>query len=179
MRLFTALSLPETLKARIALMQGGIPGARWVEPGNLHLTLAFLGETDAETADRAQEALETLRAAPFPLALHGCGLFSKGRTPEALWLGVEKNDALERLQKSLCRALEMARVPFEARKFTPHVTLARLKHADEERLAAFIAAHSLFTAPPFEVGGFSLLESHLTKNGSHYVNINTYPLKDF
>lgn len=176
MRLFAAIALPESLKSRIALMQGGIPGARWVDRDNLHLTLAFIGEVDDETAERAAEALETVRAEPFPLTLQGCGLFSKGKHPESLWLGIEPSEELMHLQKSLCRALEMARAPLEARKFTPHVTLARLKRADEGQLAEFIAAHSLFTAPAFEVNGFFLYESLETKNGRVYETVSSFTL---
>jgi 2'-5' RNA ligase len=176
MRLFAAIALPETLKSRIALMQGGIPGARWVDRDNLHLTLAFIGEVDDETAERAAEACEAIRAASFQLKLHGCGLFSKGKHPESLWLGVEPNEDLMHLQKSLHRALEMARVPIEARKFTPHITLARLKHTDGERLAADIAEHSLFTAPAFAVNEFSLYESRETKNGRVYEALASFNL---
>jgi 2'-5' RNA ligase len=175
-RLFAGIALPDALSARIALLQGGIAGARWVPPENYHVTLAFIGDTDEETAERADEALSTLRAESFSMALQGAGSFAQGEHPQVLWLGVAENEKLMRLQEKLCRALEQARVPFEKRKYTPHMTLARLKNPDALKLAEFIGAHMNYRSEVFEVGEIALYQSHQTKGGSVYEVLETYPL---
>jgi 2'-5' RNA ligase len=174
LRLFAGLALPPALRARIALLQGGIPGARWVPEENYHLTLAFIGNVDEEVAERADEALASVHAENFSLKIEGAGSFSDGDKPRVLWLGVEKNDALIRLQEKIQRALIAARVPIEARKFTPHVTLARLKNPDLLKLAEFLHTHGGFSVPPFAVESFVLYQSHQTKNGSVYEELRKY-----
>jgi 2'-5' RNA ligase len=175
-RLFAGIALPEKLRTRVALLKGGIPGARWVPEENYHITLSFIGNVDEEVAERADEALSTVRAERFSLKLAGAGNFADGDRPRVLWLGVEQSDALMRLQEKAQNALIAARVPVEARKYAPHVTLARLKDPDMPKLAAFLQAHGSIEAPPFEVGGFILYQSHQTKNGSVYEPLREYPL---
>ncbi len=176
LRLFTGLALPPSLAKRLGLMQGGVKGARWHAPENFHITLAFIGDVDEDTAERADEALSAIRADAFTLSLHGVGHFAQGKHPNVLWAGVEKSDALFHLQEKVCRALEAARIPLEKRKYAPHVTLARLKHTDTSMLAGFLQEHGLFSSAPFKVDGFNLYQSHLTKNGSDYAVLKTYPL---
>lgn len=176
LRLFAGLALPPQLRRRLALLQGGIPGARWTPEANYHVTLSFIGEADDETADRADEALAAIRAESFSLELKGAGSFAQGDHPQVLWLGVEKNDALFRLQEKVHRALEAARVPVESRKYIPHVTLARFRHPDALKLGAFLQEHAAFSAPPFGVEAFSLYQSHQTKNGRVYEVLRDYPL---
>jgi 2'-5' RNA ligase len=176
LRLFTAIALPENLSARLALLQGGVSGAAWVAPEKYHITLTFLGETDEDAAERADEALASVRVPAFSLRLQGCGVFSKGARAESLWLGVEKNDALHRLHDKIARALEEARVDFEKRKYTPHLTLARLKHPDEAKLADFLKGHAAFSGEAFTVDSFSIYHSRQTKGGSVYEELQAYPL---
>ena len=76
-RLFVALALPAAIKAQLALLSGGIPGAKWVPPENYHLTLRFIGEVESWRAEEVDEALANIRARPFELSLRGVGLFEK------------------------------------------------------------------------------------------------------
>src|SRR6185295_8058803 len=68
-RLFTAIEIPETIRVRLSLLQGGVPGARWTPIENLHLTLRFIGEVDERTATDIDDVLNDLRAPAFELAL--------------------------------------------------------------------------------------------------------------
>jgi len=176
LRLFTGISLPILLRQRLTIMQGGIDGARWTSRENFHLTLTFLGEVDEATAEIADEALSAIRTEKFSLTLKGTGSFARGDDPKVLWMGVEHSEVLHRLKEKIDRALDVAKIPFERRKYVPHVSMARFRKADEAKVAEFMQANNLFSSDPFEVDEFILYRSHLTKNGSAYEELQHYPL---
>lgn len=176
LRLFTGLSLPKTVRRRLQLMQGGVPGARWSASENLHLTLTFIGDVDEAAAEDIDEALASVRAEAFSLALRGTGSFAQGSRPKVLWLGVAADPRLFQLKEKIDRALEIRRLPFENRKYTPHVTLGRLKKPDEGKIADFMQAHNLFATGPFEARSFNLYRSHQTGNGVAYEALRSYAL---
>lgn len=176
LRLFTGIALPEVLCERLALMQGGIPEARWVSKENLHITLSFIGNVDEDTAEEAHDVLSALTAHAFSLRLQGVGNFAQGKHPQLLWAGVEKSEVLFRLQEKMQNALRAAGVPVENRKYTPHVTLARFRSPDVERLAEFLHEHAGFESEEFSVDEFILYRSHQTKNGSSYEVLERYAL---
>ena len=173
LRLFVGIGLPSELKLRISVMCTGVPEARWVDPGNYHLTLRFIGEVDEGVASDIDAALLRLSAPRFPLTLAGVGQFGT----RMLWVGVEKSPALLQLQAKVETALQRAGIPPEGRRYTPHVSLARLRPPLGPRVPAFLAEHALFRAPPFEIDCFSLVASYLTKNGTIYEDQANYPLR--
>lgn len=175
LRLFTALALPPAAASDLAMMQTALPGARWTRPENFHITLRFIGEVDVRTADDAASALAALSAAPFDLTLKGCGVFGKD-APRSVWVGVETNPALDRLNAKLERAFQRIGLRPDKRKFMPHVTLARVKEADPAKVQHYVEAHALFAAAPFRVGEFGLYSSTLGSNGSAYTLEAVYPL---
>lgn len=177
LRLFAGLSLPILLRQRLTLLQGGIDGALWTDRDNFHITLTFIGNVDEATAEQADEALSGIRMEPFNVELKGTGSFAQGEFPKVLWIGVEKSEPLFRLKEKVDRALEKSKLPFENRKYTPHVTLARLRHVDEAKVGQFMAAHNLFSGDAFEVNNFILYHSHNTKNGPVYEELRSYPLE--
>lgn len=175
-RLFVALDFPPEVRERLAGLQGGVPGARWSEPGTLHLTLRFIGEVPEDQAHDIDAALAEVEASAFPLTLDGVGSFGHGRGARVLWAGVERNEALTRLAAKVESALVRAGLPAEERKFTPHVTLARLRDANAERVARFLSERGFFRAGPFPVDHVTLYRSHLGKGGSVYEPLASYPL---
>jgi 2'-5' RNA ligase len=168
MRLFVGLDLPWELKQRLVLLAGGIPGARWVPAENYHLTLRFLGEIPPHRAEEIDLAMATLRGRGFPLTLAGIGSFAKGGRDTQLWVGVERNPQLDHLQTKIETALHRAGMDHERRRFTPHVTLARLDNASPAKIAGFVQAHNLFRADPVPVEHFTLFSSQLGKEASVY-----------
>ncbi|MBY0331580.1 MAG: RNA 2',3'-cyclic phosphodiesterase [Acetobacteraceae bacterium] len=176
-RLFVALPLPATVKTQLSLLAGGIPGARWVPPENYHLTLRFIGEVETWRAQEADEALAAIRAPGFALSLRGLGTFEKGGRIGALWVGVERTEALCFLQAKVETALQRAGFEPERRRFAPHVTLARTERAAPEKLIGFVQAHNLFRAPPVPVERFTLYSSHLGKEQALYVPEVEYELQ--
>jgi 2'-5' RNA ligase len=176
MRLFVALDLPWELRERLALLAGGIPGARWVPSENHHLTLRFIGEMPKHRAEEIDEALAALRAPGFALTLAGIGTFGKGSKPVSLWAGVERNPALDHLQSKIETALQRAGLEPERRRFAPHVTLARLDNVPEAKLASYVQAHNLFRAEAVQVGHFTLFSSRLGKEQAVYTPEVEYEL---
>jgi 2'-5' RNA ligase len=174
-RLFTAIGLPADVTMRLTLLQGGVPGARWSPAENLHLTLRFIGEVDEVVANDIDDMLSGLRAAPFELTLSGSGSFGS-KDPHSLWIGVAPCPPLLHLAARIESLLQRMGLAAETRKYTPHVTLARLKDAPAPRVRAFLADHAQFTSGPFEVTSFGLYSSHQSSRGSQYVLERRYPL---
>lgn len=176
-RLFVAIEPPEEVRVLIARLSGGVPGARWVEPSSYHVTLRFIGEVPEDVAEDIHAALETCRSPSFALALGGIGVFSQGRRPGALYLGVDGSRPLHFLRDKVERALVRAGIAPETRKFTPHVTLARLKGAAPEQVHGFAATHNLFRPAPFPVDRFTLFSSHQSRSGAVYTREADYKLE--
>ncbi len=176
LRLFVGIGFPPELKLRLSLLCSGVPGAKWVDPGNFHLTLRFIGEVGEDRAADIDDALMRLRARRFALRLAGAGVFGGGK-PHSLWVGVERNAELAALRDKIEQALLRAGLPPEPRKFAPHVTLARLKNPGVDGLRDYLAANAGFRADPLPVAAFSLIASFPTKAGSVYEDQADYPLQ--
>jgi 2'-5' RNA ligase len=174
-RLFVALPLPSTVVQSLLALQSGVPGARWSTREQLHLTLRFIGDVDERDANSVDEALACISAPRFALELKGVGSFG-GKNPRALLAGVAPNDALIHLQRKIESAVQRLGFPAEERKYTPHVTLARLRAAPAGRVMDYLADHALYASGPFEVREFALFSSRLTPNGSIYVAEREYAL---
>jgi 2'-5' RNA ligase len=175
MRLFVGLALPPSLKDRLAPLMSGLPGAKWVSPDNLHLTLRFVGEADERDAAVLDEALSAIERPSFDLQVTGCGIFAQRRGPEAVWIGVTSTPPLVDLQAAVERAVVRAGFAPEEKRFRPHITLARLKDTPQPRLQSFVAGHNLFkdTVPIEE---FVLFSSKLGSSDPIYIAETVYPL---
>ena len=173
LRLFVGIGLPPELKLRLSLLCAGVPEARWVDPGNFHLTLRFIGEVDEGMASDIDAALSRIEQPRFSVSLASVGQFGT----RMIWAGVEKNPALVQLQGKVENALQRLGLPPEGRRFTPHVSLARLRPPLGPKLQAFLAEHALFRAPSFEVREFALVASYLSKSGSIYEDQAEYALR--
>jgi 2'-5' RNA ligase len=176
-RLFIAVDLPGDAKGRLAELAGGLPGADWIEPERYHLTLRFLGDVESPATDDLRQALSALRARSFYLTLRGLGVFPLRGDPETLWVGADRNEALRSLRNKVESLLVRNGQAPETRKFHPHVTLARVRGSRPDWVGAYVAGHSLFSAPEIPVQSFSLFSSRLTPDGSVYTLEREYPLE--
>jgi 2'-5' RNA ligase len=166
-RLFTGLEIPPDVALDLQIMQGGVPGARWMDPTQYHLTLRFIGDIDTGLAREIAHGLEALSAKPFRLSLKGVGLFG-GNKPHSIYAGVEDNGELKRLHDLHERLCQVLGLPAEPRRFVPHVTLARLKDPEPRALQRWIEVHSLYRSAPFEVDHYVLFSSRPLKGGGPY-----------
>jgi len=173
LRLFVGIDLPPETKLALERLCVGVPGAKWVDAGNLHVTLRFIGEVDEGAASDIDAALDQIRAPRFALTLAGVGHFGL----RMLWIGIERNDALVHLRDKVETAMIRLGFEPEGRRYAPHVSLARLKGTPEPRLHEFLATHALFRAQAFAVDRFSLVASYLTKAGAIYEDRADYRLR--
>lgn len=175
-RLFTGLAVPHAVAAALKACQGSLPGARWIEPGDFHVTLRFIGDIDAATADDVVEALSEMRARPvLTVTLDGLGLFG-GDKPRALYASVAADPALMDLQAEQERLVRRAGVEPERRKFTPHITLARLRRdATPEASAMYLSQAPAFAPLTFAADRGTLFSARDSTGGGPYMAEAEFP----
>ena len=165
MRLFVAIELSPALRGALtelqaALRRENVRGS-YTPAENLHLTLAFLGEVPE--AEPVLEAMETVDFAPFPLRLEGVGCFG-----DLFWAGVTESEALAACARRLRRALAEAGLPYDRKRFSPHITLLRR--------AVFREPPALSPAPEeMLVTRLTLLRSDRAKRGMIYTPLGSVP----
>ena len=186
LRLFVALELPvhfkEALEDIIGQVKGrGLTSVRWVDTEGIHLTLKFLGNVPSERLQEIVSGLEAplLDATPFTLALDRLGAFPNLKRPRVLWVGISgEMDALLALQQRVEACLEPLGFPREERRFSPHLTLARLGDSTDHRLAGeALSAASMPQTGPMAVDGVSLMKSTLLPSGAVHQRLAFFPLR--
>jgi 2'-5' RNA ligase len=185
-RAFIAVEVPAAVRAAMGEAQARLKRVRlgvkvsWVNPGNLHLTLQFLGHIAEEATAGIGAALEEVAVgwAPFEVAVRGAGMFPDGKRPRVLWVGcVDGGGQLAGLAGAVRAA--MGRLGFEAerRAFTAHLTLGRVKtpRADD---ALTRAMDSLKDSDfgTMRVEAIHLMRSQLHPEGSVYTKVSSHPL---
>lgn len=174
-RLFVALRPPVSIRHQLLALMHGIPGARWQEDDQLHITLRFIGEVDRPQADDITAALDTIHAPPLDLTIAGMGRFDSRGRANSLWAGIRPIEAIGALHRKIDAALVRAGLEPERRAYNPHVTVARL-NAPLEPVDRFVAAHATLNSAPFTLDHFGLFESHLGHAGARYGMIARYRL---
>jgi 2'-5' RNA ligase len=174
-RLFTGIEIPEHIADRLAFLRGGLAGARWIDPANYHLTLRFIGDVDMDVAEEAAAELARVRRAAFPLRFNGLGALGT-RKHHAVVAEVESSRPLMELQAEHERILQRIGLPAEGRKYTPHVTLARMRSGSSRDIAEYLTLRGGFFAEPFTVDRFVLFSSRSSVGGGPYVVEQSYDL---
>ncbi len=174
-RLFTALELPERVMSQLALARGGVLGARWLEPESYHITLRFVGDIDGRTAHDIAEMLGDIRRPAAHVRFEGLSWFG-GDKPRAIVAKVNADTALMDLQAEQERRLRRIGVNRETRKYTPHVTLARLRGGAQAAVADYLAARGSLRLEAFTAQRFVLYSARDGTGGGPYVVEAAYPL---
>ncbi len=167
-RLFLAIDLPDAVDQDLQLTSGGIPGARWQTPEQLHLTLHFLDEVDGGTQRRLVAALADLDAPPFDMQLRGAGVFPPRGPARVVWIGVAEANPIRLVHERCARVLDRLGIARERRKYAPHVTIARLERAPEAAVNDWVASHARYESAPFRVEQIQLYSSVLARGGPKY-----------
>jgi RNA 2',3'-cyclic 3'-phosphodiesterase len=174
-RLFVALEIPRDAALSLSLLRGGLPGARWIDVENYHITLRFIGDIDGHVADEVVDGLDRIRRPEFDVALKDVGAFGS-KKPHSIWAGVEPSAPLMALQGEIERICQRLRLPADPRKFKPHVTLARLRTARAMDVVPYLTNRANFAARPFRADRFVLLSSRDSVGGGPYVTEEAFPL---
>lgn len=174
-RLFAAVEIPHNAAMSLWLLRGGLPGARWIDIENYHLTLRFIGDVEHHVADEFADALGRIRRCEFKMGLFGLGCFG-GKKPHSLFAVPTASPDLIELQAEIERICQRLRLPADPRKFTPHVTVARLRNVQPEMAARYLSSRGNFHVPPFTVGRFVLMSSRESIGGGPYIVEDSYPL---
>ena len=174
-RLFTGLELPEAVVRQLALMRGGVVGARWLEPDDFHITLQFIGDVDGDVARDIAETLDDTRRPKFPVRFEGLSWFG-GDKPRAIVAKVKPEPALMDLQAEQERRLRRIGLEPETRKYTAHVTLAYLRGVGQASVANYLAARGALFANSFTAERFVLYSAREGSGGGPYVVEAAYPL---
>lgn len=178
-RLFTGIEVPPETGLLLSAFRGGLPGARWVEPADYHVTLRFIGDVDGGLADEIAEALAAARPRPpLTLTLDGLAVFG-GERPHSLFARVVPDPDLAELQAEHERILRDLGLPPDTRRFTPHVTLARLKRgAGPDGVAQYLDMQPVFARVSFTAPRVALYSARDSVGGGPYVVEAAYPLGD-
>lgn len=177
-RLFVSIELPEDVKQSLCRICCDVPGARWLEPDQMHLTLRFVGEVDGVVFRDLMDSLGEVRAPGFDLAVRGVGHFPPRGEPRVLWAGIEKSEALVELRNRVEGAVVRVGVAPEGRKFSPHVTLARLKDTPGRAVGSYLAMHGLLRCDAVPVRAFHLFSSSLSAKRAVHRCEASYPLAE-
>jgi 2'-5' RNA ligase len=184
MRLFISIELPDEIRQGIARTQEQLrkagANAGWTRPEGIHLTLKFLGEVpDA----KAQEILAAMSGAvqgsgAFDLVVEGAGAFPNAKNPRVLWAGVAGDtEKLATLQAAIEDAMERLGFEREARKFSPHLTLARIKFSKlRDNWPQAIEGIKDVKLGRFEACRVSLMKSELRREGAVYTEVGRVEL---
>jgi RNA 2',3'-cyclic 3'-phosphodiesterase len=176
-RLFTGLELPPDIAQALSTLRGGLPGARWIDPENYHLTLRFIGDVDDTTAREVASMLGRVRRQSFELRVEDLKSFG-GRKPRAIVATLGPEPALMELQAEHERLMQRIGLEPEGRKYIPHVTLARLRESSSRQVADYLSLRAPVRSPPFKMSRFVLFSSRTSIGGGPYVVESAYPLSD-
>ncbi|MDY6917990.1 MAG: RNA 2',3'-cyclic phosphodiesterase [Chloroflexota bacterium] len=189
-RAFIAIEMPETVRAALSALETSLQPeqhtyVKWVAPSSIHLTLKFLGNIPQRQVPEIVEAVTHASTGipPFQLHLGELGAFPNLGRPRVIWVGLTGEvDAVMRLQRSIDQALVPLGFDMEARPFTAHLTLGRLReratHEERRRIGGLVTATQFEAATPMSVREVSLMRSRLTPAGAIYSRLASVELKD-
>ena len=177
-RAFAAIPLPDSVTDLLEEVQDDLPAGRPVLPEHMHLTLVFLGELRPPDLEEVHLAFEAVRVPAPEIAIRGLGQFGTSQ-PRSIHAVVALGPALRHLQAKLEQAARSAGVEIPARRYVPHVTIARLqgRREDAAPVANFVARRAMIAPPPFRAEAFCLYRSHLRPDGAEYDELARYPLR--
>lgn len=184
MRCFISIGITDEVKGKIRTLIDNMKhlskGVRWVPIENIHLTLKFLGDVNENLIPEIKNRLIVLKNKynPFKIDIKGTGAFPSPKYPNVLWIGVEPSDQLERLHLDIEDAMYEFGIKKEDRKFSPHLTIGRVK----DRKEIDLVVKELYTIKDMFFGSidireFQLMRSILKPTGAEYFEIAKFTLE--
>lgn len=193
-RLFSAIALPDWAIDQLSNLRGGLPFARWIEPQDYHITLAFFGDVDPPVADEIVSELDRIYAAPCTIEITGVGSFSRKSKPYNLHANVRLTQSLVDLHRDHTRILRRLGFPPDRHTYHPHITLARLGAGDQrgkrssfahvadeaersQHCADWLRDRTSFQLSRFSVHAFALYSAIEGVGGGPYLEEEVFQLK--
>ena len=188
-RAFTAIDLPSEVVSALgnltaALDAANLRGLRTVRPEAVHLTLKFLGSVPSGRLEAVASVLTEVSGAhrPFALEVGSVGAYPKMQSPRVLWVGLAGDlEPLLALQRGVEDSLARLGFAPEHRKFSPHLTVARVRDGtskdERNRAAELLSSTETMSGLCVEVDAISLMQSTLRPDGAVYARIATLPLR--
>ena len=175
-RLFIAIDVPDSIQRSLVDLDPNIPGVRWVDGNQMHLTLGFFGRVPEEVDLHLREKLGAIQFKAFFLPLTDLGKFPEKGLPKVVWIGIGAGHPhLFQLYKRVQEAAFQSGLEPEERPFHPHVTLARCRDVPESALRKFLKANAELDMGMFRIDSFHLYSSELTPAGPIHTRELTVP----
>ncbi|MBI2208339.1 RNA 2',3'-cyclic phosphodiesterase [Candidatus Woesearchaeota archaeon] len=176
MRLFIAFDVPDDVKEYMARIQGiigdNLAEIRWVKKEQMHLTLKFLGEVQPNAADKIKDELRKIRFDSFTVYLNSIGVFPNENYIRVVWVGLEPEDKIIGLQRSIDENLKEF---FKKEKdFKAHITLGRVKYVKNKEQFLSKLKGIKVEKKNFRVDKFKLMKSTLTMQGPLYEAVEEF-----
>ncbi len=168
-RLFVAIGLPESVTTQLFERNPHLPGVRWLRPEQMHLTISFFGNVEANAEEILREKLAATRFIGFFLSVRGLGTFPAKGKPNVIWAGVGTgHPQLFHVYKRVQEAALGAGLEPDLRSWHPHITIARCRDVSAERVRPFLRADADFDGGLVRVDSFALYSSLPGPLGSAY-----------
>jgi 2'-5' RNA ligase len=148
-----------------------------VEPENIHFTMRFLGDTPISKIDTIREHLQKLSFESFSIDIGHVGAFPNTKRPRVVWIGVETNgDLVTAIKKEVDALMNPLGYKPETRKFTPHATIARVRHVrDLQGIEGNLHDLAHEQAGSMTVSSIKMMKSQLTPSGPIYTELWAIP----
>jgi 2'-5' RNA ligase len=185
MRTFIAIELPEGIKKQIEQAQAPLKKTEafvsWVKPGNIHVTLKFLGEVPEDKINEVFSGTERALAGAkrFTMTLKGMGAFPDFRRPRVIWVGAGSGtEELSQVANKIEEEMEKIGFPREKRKFSAHFTIGRVKSPKNIEKLTEMVESSDFQTEEIEVKEVVMMRSQLHPAGAIYTPLRKLPLEE-
>ena len=176
-RLFIAIDIPDPVKDKICELRRNLPGVRWIVREQIHVTMRFIGDSDDVLFKQIKSSLSEIKLPTFHMEITSSGFFPNERRPSVFWLGCNENRTLSDLKDHLDLILDSCGIAPESRKFTPHITIARLKMIIEKESLKLNNIYKALFPIRFDISEFILYSSLLKSDGAEHSKECVYPLQ--
>ncbi|MBC8228711.1 RNA 2',3'-cyclic phosphodiesterase [bacterium] len=184
-RTFIAIEIPDEIQAKLVEIQTELAKfmlrVSWVKQSNIHLTLKFLGDIQANQVESINSVLQSVAEShsPFDMSLAEIGVFPNLRRPRVIWIGITKGaEQATQLAKAVSNSLQPLGFQREKRGFTPHLTLGRIRRpVNLQNVSSKFNQYDNLDIPTLKIDQIAFIQSQLHPRGSIYTPLRKFALK--